>query len=163
MVACVDVNVALSLPVPKNDGACAHLTGLEIPCVPLSATSGGRPDDWNSIPGARGCTPQACSFRNEMAELRRLGVKNVFGVSTQDASYQAEAKERLHLPYQLLSDGRLEFAKALKLPTLEWKNKTLIKRLALATQNGTIVKVWYPVFPPDTNARDVVDWLAMKN
>lgn len=97
-----------------------------------------------------------------MSELRKLGVKNVFGLSTQDSSYQAEAKERLHLPYELLSDENLAFAKALKLPTFEWKDKTLIKRLALAVDNGTIAKVWYPVFPPDRNAREVVEWLAIK-
>ncbi|KAF2128211.1 thioredoxin-like protein [Dothidotthia symphoricarpi CBS 119687] len=172
------------LPVPEDDGACSHLSGLKMPSVSLSATSGahvdvssftgltivfcyprtGAPgetitDDWNAIPGARGCTPQACSFRDEMAELRKLGVNNVFGLSSQDTPYQAEAKERLHLPYELLSDEKLEFAKALKLPTFEWKGKVLIKRLALAVKDGIVVKVWYPVFPPDSNAREVVKWL----
>jgi peroxiredoxin len=160
------------------------LTGLQLPSVKLSSTSSenidlsslsgrtilfvyprtGAPgetitDDWNAIPGARGCTPQACSFRDETQQLYELGVNHLFGCSTQDTPYQQEAKERNHLPYHLLSDEKLEFAKALKLPTFEWKDKTLIKRLALAVDDGKIVKVWYPVFPPDKNASDVVEWL----
>ncbi|KAJ4366448.1 hypothetical protein N0V83_008084 [Neocucurbitaria cava] len=175
------------IPIPKDDGACTHLAGSKLPPVSLFATSGDRVDvssfseltivfcyprtgapgetigdDWNSIPGARGCTPQACSFRDELAELRKLGVKNVFGVSAQDTSYQAEAKARLHLPYELLSDEHLELAKALRLPTFEWKGTTLIKRLALASENGTVVKVWYPIFPPDANAREVIEWLGTR-
>lgn len=182
-----DTTFPSELPVPKDDGACSHLTGSRVASISLSATSGdqvdvsslsgltivfcyprtGAPgetvtDDWNSIPGARGCTPQACSFRDEMVELRKLGVKHLFGLSSQDTPHQAEAKQRLHLPYELLSDEKLEFAKALKLPTFEWKDKTLIKRLALAIDNETIVKVWYPIFPPDANAREVVEWLASK-
>jgi peroxiredoxin len=97
-----------------------------------------------------------------MTELCRLGAKNVFGLSTQDTSYQAEAKERLHLPYELLSDERLEFAKALKLPTFGWKGQTLVKGCALAVQDGTIIRVWYPVFPPDAIAREVVEWLNIE-
>lgn len=95
-----------------------------------------------------------------MTELRNLGVKHVFGLSTQDTAYQKEAKDRLHLPYELLSDENLQFANALKLPTFTWENKTLIKRCALAIKDGSIIKVWYPVFPPDSNAKDVVKWLA---
>ena len=161
------------------------MNGTKVPSVSLAATSGdwldvsiypglsivfcyprtGAPgetitEDWNSIPGARGCTPQACSFRDEMAELRNLGVKHVFGLSTQDTAYQKEVKDRLHLPYELLSDENLQFANALKLPTFTWENKTLIKRCALAIKDGSIIKVWYPVFPPDSNAKDVVEWLA---
>jgi peroxiredoxin len=157
---------------------------MKIPSVPLSATSGdqldvssstdltilfcyprtGAPgetitDDWNSIPGARGCSPQACSFRDEIKELHELGVRHVFGLSTQDTPYQREAKDRLHLPYELLSDEHLQFAKALKLPTFDWQDKTLVKRCALAIKDGIIVNVWYPVFPPDANAREVVAWL----
>jgi peroxiredoxin len=119
-------------------------------------------DEWNAIPGARGCTQQACSFRDQLAELRELGVKNVFGVSTQDSPYQAEAKARLHSPYEPLSDGDLRLAKALKLPTFQWQDRTLIRRLALAVEDTKIIHVWYPVFPPDSNAQEVVKWLALK-
>jgi peroxiredoxin len=94
-----------------------------------------------------------------MAELHELGVRHVFGLSTQDTPYQREAKDRLHLPYELLSDEYLQFAKALKLPTFDWHDKTLVKRCALAIKDGIIVNVWYPVFPPDANAREVVAWL----
>lgn len=121
------------------------------------------PDEWNIIPGARGCTPQACSFRDEMGELRKLGVNTIFGVSTQNTPYQKEVKSRVHLPYELLSDANLRFTKALELPTFEWQGKRLIKRLALAIEDGNIIRVWYPVFPPDTNAKEVVAWLAAKN
>ncbi|KAJ4336558.1 hypothetical protein N0V95_008584 [Ascochyta clinopodiicola] len=176
------------LPVPQDDGACSHLTGFKIPSVCLSSTSGHQvdvstlsglaiifcyprtgapgetiPDEWNIIPGARGCTPQACSFRDEMDELRKLGVNTIFGVSTQDTPYQAEVKSRVHLPYDLLSDADLKFTKALKLPTFEWQGKELIKRLALAVEDGQITKIWYPVFPPDANAKQVVAWLATRN
>ncbi|KAF2033080.1 thioredoxin-like protein [Setomelanomma holmii] len=142
----------------------AKLGGLTILfCYPRTGAPGETiTEDWNAIPGARGCTPQACSFRDEIAELRKLGVKNVFGLSSQDSPYQAEAKERLHLPYELLSDAELTYAKALKLPTFEWKDKTLVKRLALAIEDAKIIYVWYPVFPPDSNAKEVVKWLADK-
>jgi peroxiredoxin len=183
----IDTTFPSDLPVPQDDGACSHLTGSSMPSVPLSDTSGntvdiasltgltilfcyprtGAPgekigDDWNSIPGARGCTPQACSFRDQLAELRDHGVKNVFGLSTQDTSYQSEVKDRLHLPYELLSDEKLAFVKALGLPTFEWHDKTLIKRLAIAIEDAKIIHVWYPVFPPDSNAKEVVKWLALK-
>jgi peroxiredoxin len=183
----IDTTFPSELPVPKDDGACSHLMGSDMPSVTLSDTSGqmvdvaslsgltiifcyprtGAPgesitDDWNAIPGARGCTPQACSFRDQLAELCELGVKNVFGLSTQDTPYQAEAKTRLHLPYELLSDRALVFAKALKLPTFDWQGRKLIKRLALAIQDAKIIHVWYPVFPPDSNANEVVKWLALK-
>ncbi|KAH6643029.1 thioredoxin-like protein [Boeremia exigua] len=176
------------LPIPQDDGACAHLAGFKIPPVLLPSTSGDQvdvsrlpglaiifcyprtgapgetiPDEWNTIPGARGCTPQACSFRDEMGELRKLGVDSIFGVSTQDTPYQDEVKLRVHLPYELLSDADLEFTKQLRLPTFEWQGKTLIKRLALAVQDGQIARVWYPVFPPDANAKEVVAWLATRN
>jgi peroxiredoxin len=183
----IDTTFPSDLPVPKDDGACSHLMGSNMPSVTLFDTSGqtvdvaslsgltivfcyprtGAPgesitDDWNAIPGARGCTPQACSFRDQLTELRELGVKNVFGLSTQDTPYQAEAKARLHLPYELLSDAELVFAKALKLPTFEWQGRKLIKRLALAIEDAKIIHVWYPVFPPDSNANEVVKWLALK-
>jgi peroxiredoxin len=183
----IDIAFPSDLPVPQDDGACSHLPGSNMPSVSLPATSGnvvdvaslsgltilfcyprtGAPgesigDDWNSIPGARGCTPQACSFRDQLAELHDHGVKNVFGVSTQDTPYQAEAKARLHLTYELLSDERLVFVKALRLPTFEWDGKTLIKRLAIAIEDAKIIHVWYPVFPPDSNAKEVVKWLALR-
>lgn len=172
------------LPVPVDDGACAHLQGLRLPAVPLISTGGrtvdlaalagrsvvygyprtGRPDQalptgWNAIPGARGCTPQSCAFRDHYQELRGLGVGNLFGLSTQDSAYQREAAERLHLPFELLSDEKLEFAKALKLPTFSVDGMTLIRRLTLILRDGVIEKVFYPVFPPDANAPEVVSWL----
>jgi peroxiredoxin len=183
------------LPVPQDDGACDHLAGTRLPpvalqstggrCVDLSALKGttvvyvyprtGRPDQevppgWNAIPGARGCTPQSCAFRDHYQELRRAGASHVFGLSTQDTAYQREAAERLHLPFELLSDERLEFARALKLPTFDVAGMRLIKRLTLiarAPQIGpsrtgepAIAKVFYPVFPPDRNAGEVLDWLT---
>ena len=156
-----------SVSLPGTSGHSvdvASLSGLTILfCYPRTGAPGETiTDDWNSIPGARGCTPQACSFRDELAELQKLGVKNVFGVSTQDTAYQAEAKERLRLPYDLLSDEDLTFAKALELPTFEWQGNKLIKRLALAVEEAKIIHVWYPVFPPDSNAQEVVKWLASK-
>jgi peroxiredoxin len=187
MLTEIDTTFPSDLPIPQDDGACAHLAGTKMPSVALSDTSGhevdvstlsgltivfcyprtGAPgenitDDWNAIPGARGCTPQACSFRDELAELRDLGVKNVFGVSTQDTPYQAEARARLQLPYELLSDESLKFAEALKLPTFEWQDRTLIKRLALAVKDTKIIHVWYPIFPPDSNAKEVAKWLALE-
>lgn len=172
------------LPVPVDDGACAHLAGMRLPSVPLVATGGrsidlaalasrsvvyiyprtGRPDQelptgWNAIPGARGCTPQSCAFRDHYQELRDLGVGNLFGLSTQDTTYQREAVARLHLPFELLSDEKLEFTKALKLPTFSVDGMTLIKRLTLVLRGGVIERVFYPVFPPDANAPEVVSWL----
>jgi len=173
------------LPVPTDDGACAHLTGSKLPCLSLVSTGGGtvdlgslsglsvvycyprtgRPDretpaGWNAIPGARGCTPQSCAFRDHFRELREFGVSHVFGLSTQDTEYQSEAVERLHLPFDLLSDEKLEFANALRLPTFRVEGMTLIKRLTLVVRDGRIEKVFYPVFPPDGNAEEVVRWLT---
>ena len=173
------------LPAPVDDGACAHLAGKRLPAVPLLSTSGrvvdlaalrgrtviycyprtGRPDQelptgWNAIPGARGCTPQSCAFRDHYQELRGLGVAEVFGLSTQVSDYQREAVARLHLPFDLLSDEKLEFAQALKLPTFEVDGMTLIKRLTVVARDGAIEKVFYPVFPPDRNASDVMLWCA---
>ncbi len=172
-----------NLPVPVDDGACHHLSGISIPSVSLSATSGrtldpasfagllvmyfypmtGRPDapplvGWNEIPGARGCTPQACAFRDHYAELRHLGAE-VFGVSSQSVIAQKEAAERLHLPFDLLSDAQLCLAGALKLPTFTYDSATLIKRLTIIAKGGVIRKVLYPVFPPDQNASDVIAWI----
>lgn len=172
------------IPTPTNDGACDHLPGMEIPSVPLASTSGdtvdlsslqgrtviycyprtGRPDQelpagWNEIPGARGCTPQSCSFRDHYEELRKLGAR-VFGLSTQNTAYQREASERLHLPFELLSDETLAFAEALRLPTFEADGMTLIKRLTLVVDDGRITKVFYPVFPPNRSAEEVIEWLS---
>lgn len=173
-----------NLPVPVDDGACDHLMGMRLPSVPLISTSGrvvdlsrlpgcvvvycyprtGRPDvnlprGWDEIPGARGCTPQACAFRDHYRELQMLGAQ-VFGLSTQDTDYQREAAERLHLPFELLSDVALEFTQQLQLPTFQVEGMTLIKRLTLIVRDGQIEKVFYPVFPPDKNAEEVIHWLA---
>lgn len=171
------------LPVPEDDGAADHLPGMRLPSVPLASTSGeivdlsalpgrtvvycypmtGRPDrslpaGWDEIPGARGCTPQTCSFRDHHAELRSLGAC-VFGSSTQDTEYQREAATRLHLPFALLSDSDLALAGALGLPTFEVDGMVLLKRLTLVIDEGWIEKVFYPVFPPDRSAEEVVEWL----
>jgi peroxiredoxin len=117
------------------------------------------PDGWDAIPGARGCTPQSCSFRDHFAELKRLGVSQLFGLSTQDTDYQREAAERLHLPFPILSDAGLKLTTALRLPTFEVAGMTLLKRMALIIDSGAITKVFYPVFPPDKNAEEVIEWL----
>jgi len=179
-----DLNVLPEgLPAPVDDGACTHLLGKRLPAIDLPATSGQRvelsalprttviycypltgrpdrslPDGWNEIPGARGCTPQSCAFRDHYLELRSLGV-DVYGLSTQATEYQREAAERLHLPYELLSDADLKLVRALELPTFETGSMTLIKRLTLIVAGGMIEKVFYPVFPPDKNAEEVVEWL----
>lgn len=126
----------------------------------------GRPDQdllhgWDDIPGARGCTPQSCAFRDHHEELRSVGAR-VFGLSTQNTEYQQEAVERLSLPFELLSDENLEFVAALGLPTFEVESETLIKRLTMIIRCGRIEKVFYPVFPPHKNAEDVVGWLRQK-
>lgn len=123
----------------------------------------GKPDEdpppgWNEIPGARGCTPQACAFRDHYRELEALGAQ-VFGLSAQSSEDQREAAGRLHLPYELLSDEELAFAAALRLPTFEAAGMRLIRRLTLIAREGVVEKVFYPVFPPDGNAGEVVEWL----
>lgn len=117
------------------------------------------PREWDLIPGARGCTPQACSFRDSFRELVALGVDCIFGLSVQDGPYHDEVKERLHLPYDLLSDEELAFTKSLSLPTFEWEGRKLVKRVTIAVRDGKIVKVWYPVFPSDKSAAQVIEWL----
>jgi peroxiredoxin len=171
------------IPVPTDDGASDHLQGMRLPSVSLMSTAGetvdlaklpgrivvfcypmtGRPDQdlprgWDEIPGARGCTPQSCSFRDHHAELRDLGAR-VFGLSTQDTEYQREAAERLDLPYELLSDEDLRFAGALALPTFEAGGMVLLRRLTMIIDEGHIEKVFYPVFPPGKNAEEVIGWL----
>ena len=116
-------------------------------------------DDWDMIPGARGCTPQTCAFRDLFAELKAAGAQHVFGLSTQSNAYQTEMASRLHLPFPVLSDEKLELTRALSLPTMEVADLVLIKRLALIVDDGRITQVFYPVFPPDRNAGDVLEWL----
>jgi peroxiredoxin len=182
--------VPADLPVPTDDGACDHLAGKVLPSIPLASTDGeqidlaalpgrtvvyvyprtGRPDQpgsaaWDAIPGARGCTPQSCGFRDHDTELRSLGASAIFGLSTQTTVYQREAVERLHLPFPLLSDSRLVFTRTLRLPTFEFEpyrgeSSTHLKRMALVIRDGHIEKVFYPVFPPDRNAADVMEWLT---
>ena len=174
-----------TIPAPQDDGAAQHLHGAMLPSLALPATDGksvdlsklpGRtvvyayprtgkpgvpnPTGWDMIPGARGCSPQSCAFRDHFAELKRLGVAQVFGLSTQDTAYQKEAAERLHLPFPLLSDAALALARALRLPTFEVDAMTLLKRVTLVIDSGRITHVFYPVFPPDQNAALVVEWLA---
>ena len=174
------------LPVPEDDGAAEHLPNSQLPAVELPATGGGavrlneltgrtvlfafprtgRPgeespggtENWDAIPGARGCTPQACAFRDEHARFAEQGVR-VLGISTQDTAYQQEAVDRLHLPYVLLSDERLELARALALPTFEVEGMTLLKRLTLFLRDGRVQDVIYPVFPPDRSAAQALERL----
>lgn len=175
-----------NIPVPVGDGACAHLPGMRIPALALMSTSGrlvdlaalhgthvvycyprtGRPDveppkGWNEIPGARGCTPQSCAFRDHYQEIRALGA-GVLGLSTQTTEDQREAVQRLRLPFELLSDERLEFARALRLPTFQVDSIICIKRLTLIIRDGRGETVFYPVFPPDKNAGEVLAWLSRR-
>jgi peroxiredoxin len=158
-----------ALPVPVDDGAARHLAGLRLPSVPLPATDGsmvdlsalpgrvvvyayprtahpegGSPNGWDGIPGARGCTPQSCAFRDHFTELQALGVSRLFGLSTQTTAYQQEAASRLHLPF----------------PVFETSGMKLLRRLTLVMDSGVVRQVFYPVFPPDRNAADVAAWLA---
>ena len=172
------------LPMPRDDGAARHLTGAKLPALALAATDGAQvdlstlagrtvvyvyprtgrpghasPTGWDGIPGARGCTPQSCGFRDHFAELKRLGVAHLFGLSTQDTDYQREAVERLHLPFAVLSDADLKLTRALDLPTFTVDGLTLIRRMAWVIDDGVITRVFYPVFPPDKNAEEVVSWI----
>jgi len=152
------------ITLPSTSGETINLASLSgltiIFCYPRTGAPGETiPASWDAIPGARGCTPQACSFRDHADDLAGLGVKHIFGLSTQDSNYQQEAAQRLHLPYQLLSDERLEFADALKMPTFEWEGKKVLKRVTLAVVDGKIIHQWYPVFPTDQSASEVVKWL----
>ena len=176
-----------NIPAPQDDGAARHLTGATLPDLALPATSGapvnlsklkGRtvvyvyprtgvpgidvPPGWDDIPGARGCTPQSCSFRDHFGEIKRLGVQQLYGLSTQDTAYQKEAATRLHLPFAILSDEKLALTKAMKLPTFTTSGMTLLKRMAWIVDDGKITRVFYPVFPPDKNATDVIAWLQAK-
>ena len=172
------------LPRPEDDGGADHLTGVAVPSAALPSTAGGAvdlsaleglsvvyaypmtgrpdrdlPEGWDAIPGARGCTPQSCAFHDHAAELAGRGVAHLFGLSTQSTDYQREVAGRLHLPFPLLSDEGLALAGALRLPVMEVEGVTLLKRLTLALRDGRIERVWYPVFPPDRAAGDVLAWL----
>ena len=170
------------LPVPEDDGAGDHLPGADVPSIALPATGGGTvdlaarsragtvvvfayprtgqpgvdpPPGWDEIPGARGCTPEACSFRDLAADFAAAGAE-VFGLSTQDPGYQSEAAERLGLPYSLLSDTDLALTSALRLPTFEVEGTTLLRRLTMVLREGRVDRVLYPVFPPDRAALDAL-------
>jgi peroxiredoxin len=181
------MQIPANLPVPLYDGACDHLPGMKVPGLSLLSTKGrmvnlaepareriivyayprtGTPDkevpsNWNDIPGARGCTPQTCSMRDHYKEVKALGAE-IFGLSTQTTEYQKEMAERLHLPFEVLSDADLKFTRALNLPTFTFDNMTLIKRLTLVLKDGRIEKVFYPVFPPDKHGEQIVSWLKRK-
>ena len=171
------------LPAPEDNGEADHLADLDLPLISLPSTSGGLvapaqvsgwtvlyfypmtgrpdialPDNWDAIPGARGCTPQSCSFRDHYHELQSVGAA-VYGVSSQSTDYQREALERLHLPFPLLSDETLQYKNQLRLPTFTVDGMELYKRLTLIANSGSIKKVFFPVFPPDQNAANVLDWL----
>lgn len=173
------------LPPPEDDGGATHLPGARLPNIPLPAHDGGDvelatlsgrtivfaypmtgtpgvalPAGWDDIPGARGCTPQSCAFRDLDADLKRAGADAIFGVSTQTTAEQREAASRLHLPFRLLSDRDLRFAHALGLPTMEVDGRWMLKRLTMVLDDGVVTRVFYPVFPPDRNAADVLAWLA---
>jgi peroxiredoxin len=175
------------LPIPVDDGAALHLAGRRLPALKLPSTAGrlvqldalgsgwtvlycyprtGRPDEpgsptWDAIPGARGCTPQACSYRDHHAELQALGAQ-VFGLSTQTTAYQQEMAVRLHLPYEVLSDAEFRLTDALALPTFEAGGMRLLRRLTLLIHAGRIEACFYPVFPPDADAGHVLAWLRKR-
>ena len=177
-------SIPIDLPIPLDDGACDHLENMSIPNVSLWSTDDqevnlsslsdwnvifcypmtGRPgvpipEGWVKIPGAAGCTPQACSYRDNYAELKRNSI-GIYGISTQKSEVQKEASNRLGLPYPLLSDENNSFSSALKLPMLEVGGSKLIKRLTLILKDGVIKKCFYPVFPPDKNVVEVIAWLS---
>ena len=173
-----------NLPRPKDDGGARHLKGMALPDLELPSTANrninlskvhaprvviyaypmtGRPDrqlpqGWDDIPGARGCTPETCGFRDHHKDLAKLHAE-VFGLSTQDTAYQQEMVTRLEVPFEVLSDQHLALVRALKLPTFRVEGMTLLKRLTIIARNGRIEKVFYPVFPPDKHAEDVIAWL----
>jgi peroxiredoxin len=176
-------NLPDNLPVPEDDGACDHLEGQRFPAISLSSTAGPiilarlpkttvvyiyprssadsvDPEGWDAIPGARGCSPQGCAFRDHQSELTGLGA-NVFGLATQDIPYLQSEVTRLHLPFPLISDSNLQLKEALNLPLLEIEvdGSSFYKRATLIIREGHIVKVFYPVFPPDKNAGSVIAWL----
>jgi peroxiredoxin len=177
------------LPAPVDDGAAAHLAGLAMPSLTLPSTDGrevnlsdlgpGRtvlyvyprtgqpgtalPDGWDEVPGARGCTPEACGFRDHHAELLGAGAGAVYGLSSQDTGYQREVVERLHLPFPMISDEQLRLAGELQLPTFTIAGMTLYRRLTMIVTGGRVEHVFYPIFPPDEHAQQVVDWLRQND
>jgi peroxiredoxin len=173
------------LPEPEDDGAAAHLPGVRMPAITLSSSDGARvdlaelgpgrtviyfypltgrpgvelPQGWDAIPGARGCTTEACDFRDHLGELRAAGVARVYGLSSQSSAYQTELVERLHLPFPMLSDESALLADALRLPTFATEGRPrLYARLTLVVDDGVVEHVFYPVFPPNTHARQVLEW-----
>ena len=173
-----------AIPAPTDDGSANHLEGASIPYVALPSTGGGQvclgqlngwsilffypmtgrpdvplPDGWDDIPGARGCTPQSCAFRDLSQEFADKGVSAIYGVSTQSTEYQQEAAHRLRLPFPLLSDAELRLTTALRLPTMKVHAKLLIRRLTLVLYGARIRRVFFPVFPPDRNAADVLKFM----
>jgi peroxiredoxin len=174
-----------NLPAPRDDGAADHLPGAAMPSLVLGDTAGnevsldrlgpartvlyvyplsGRPgvdlpEGWDAIPGARGCTPEACGFRDHHADLRAAGASAVYGLSSQSTDYQAELADRLGLPFSILSDPDLELAEALDLPTFEAGGERLFSRLTLIVTDGRIEHAFYPIFPPDRHAAEVLEWL----
>jgi peroxiredoxin len=174
------------LPVPEDDGACDHLLGQMLPQLTLESSQGpvslralsmnclvlyiyprtGQPDrpsrpEWDAIPGARGCTPESCAFRDHVAELEKLGAA-VAGLSAQTLEEQAEFAERNHIPYPVIADPERKLGAALRLPTFEFEGMTLYKRVTLLVEACAVAKVFYPVFPPDRNAAEVVNWLGSR-
>jgi peroxiredoxin len=177
------------LPQPLDDGAADHLLGSSVPAIALPATDGrqvslaairgirvvvyayprtGQPGvaplvaDWDLIPGARGCTPETCGFRDHHAELTAAGA-NVFGLSTQDTSYQQELSARLKLPFAILSDADLKLTRAWGLPVFEAAGQMLLRRITLVIRDGLVEHLWYPVFPPDRHAEEVLSWIRMQS
>ena len=174
-----------NLPVPMDDGSAAHLVGLTIADLSLTASDGstvkldevsaGRwlvfvypttgvpgekmPTGWDEIPGARGCTPEACGFRDNLRELLDAGLDAVYGLSTQGTQFQRELSERLHLPYPMLSDPTHALGEQLRLPTFEAGGSRFYTRLTLVIRGRTIEHVFYPIFPPNEHARNVLEWL----
>ena len=177
-----------TIPEPKLDANLEHLNEFIVPDIKLNSTDGdivnlsnlkgitviyiypmsgvpGKelPEGWDEIPGARGCTPQSCSFRDNFSKLKELGVKNIFGLSTQSTEYQKELADRIHLPYSILSDEKFEFAKKFKLPFFNVDKMDLIKRITLILEDNKIIKYFYPIFPPTKNVEDVIRYLDKKN
>jgi peroxiredoxin len=172
-----------NLPIPGDDGAASHLLGQSLPKLRLHSTSDrlidlseltnkivfffyprtGRPDEpapvgWDEIPGARGCTPQSCGYRDFYGDFQQLGV-SVFGVSTQSTAFQKELVQRIRLPFEILSDSEFAFTDSMALPTFEYNGMRLLKRMSWVYYEGKIAKVFYPVFPPDRNASQVIEWI----
>lgn len=173
------------LPIPADDGAAAHLVGQPIPHLSVLSTAGrvvaldelgpGRtilylypltggpdidlPDGWDTIPGARGCTTEACDFRDHHSDLLDAGATAVFGLSCQDSDYQREVVDRLRLPFDMLSDVELGLAEKLNLPTFHAGGRTLYKRLTLVIAGSAVQHAFYPIFPPNRHAQEVLAWL----